>query len=67
MNFIKDQQFEGIALIGNQVTGGVISGDGQRTHEFLCPVIHPNLQIERITESSIPLMQQINGRSNHNG
>ena len=48
MLFVTDEQFEGIAILCNQIPCGVIRRHGQREDAFLATIVHANLCLEGI-------------------
>ena len=65
MHLVKNNQFEGIAVLGNQIARRVIGGDGKRQYLLLAAVIHPYVGGKGVDQPRIPLVQQINRRRNH--
>src|SRR5260370_7496581 len=67
MHLVKNNQFEGIAILRHQVASRVIGSNGEWQNLLLAAVIHTYLGCKRIDQPRIPLVQQVNRRSNYHG
>ena len=55
MHLVKNNQLEGIAVLGHQVARRVIGGDGERQDLLLSAVVDAYLGGEGIDQPRIPL------------
>ncbi len=58
MNFVEDDQLEGVSVSCHHIPGGMIRCDCNWQGNFFCAVINADLCAEGIDESCIPLMEK---------